>query len=56
MYAVRAEWKKFCTFREVYVGLGLTMGLWSTAWWVFPVGGILCGIVNVALDPYKGED
>lgn len=24
MYAVRAEWKKFCTFREVYVGLGLT--------------------------------
>ena len=40
----------------VYVGLGLTMELWSTAWWVFPVGGILCGIINVALDPYKGED
>ena len=40
----------------VYVGLGLTMEMWSTAWWLFPVGGILCGIVNVALDPYKGED
>ena len=40
----------------VYGGLGLTMEMWSTAWWLFPVGGILCGIVNVALDPYKGED
>ena len=28
----------------VYVGLGLTMEMWSTAWWLFPVGGILCGI------------
>ena len=40
----------------VYVGLGLTMGTWSTAWWLFPVGGILCGGVYVVLDPYKGED
>lgn len=40
----------------VYVGLGLTQALWDTAWWVFPVGGILCGMVSVALNPYKGED
>nr|WP_325185925.1 helix-turn-helix transcriptional regulator [uncultured Oscillibacter sp.] len=40
----------------VYVGLGLAMDLWGTAWWVFAVGGILCGVVAVVLDPYKGED
>lgn len=40
----------------VYVGLGLTRDLWRTAWWVFAVAGILCGVVSVALDPYKGED
>lgn len=40
----------------VYVGLGLTRDTWSTAWWVFAVGGILCGAVSVALNPYKGED
>ena len=37
----------------VYVGLGFTNGSWGTAWWVFPVGGILCAVVNVALDPYR---
>ena len=40
----------------VYVGLGLTRNAWSTAWCLFAVGGILCGVVSVALDPYKGED
>ena len=40
----------------VYVGLGLTRNAWGTAWWVFPVGGILCGVVHIALNPYKGED
>ena len=40
----------------VYVGLGLTRNTWGTAWWLFAVGGILCGVVSVALDPYKGED
>ena len=40
----------------VYVGLGLTMEMWSTAWWLFPVAGIICGGVHVVLDPYKGED
>ena len=40
----------------VYVGLGLTRNTWGTAWWVFAVGGILCGVVSVALNPYKGED
>ena len=40
----------------VYVGLGLTRNAWGTAWWLFAVGGILCGVVSVVLDPYKGED
>ena len=40
----------------VYVGLGLTRGLWTTAWWVFAVAGILCSVVRVVLNPYKGED
>ena len=40
----------------IYVGLGLTRSAWNTAWWVFPVGGILCGVVHIALNPYKGED
>lgn len=40
----------------VYVGLGLAKDLWDTAWWVFAVGGILCGVVSVVLNPYKGED
>lgn len=40
----------------IYVGLGLAKGLWSTVWWVFPVGGILCGVTSVVLNPYKGED
>ena len=40
----------------VYVGLGLARDLWDTVWWVFAVGGILCGVAAVVLDPYKGED
>lgn len=40
----------------VYVALGFTRGAWGTAWWVFPVGGILCGVVSMVLDPYKGDD
>ena len=40
----------------VYVSLGFTMDAWGTAWWVFPVGGILCGVVGVVLNPYKGEE
>ena len=40
----------------VYVALGFTRGAWGTAWWVFPVGGILCGVVSIVLNPYKGED
>ena len=44
------------TATAIYVGLGFTKGLWATAWWVFPVGGILCGAVSVILDSHKGED
>ena len=40
----------------IYVGLGLAMNQWRTAWWIFAVAGILCGVVSVILDPYKGEE
>ena len=40
----------------VYAALGFIRDAWDIAWWVFPVGGILCGIVSIALNPYKGED
>jgi len=40
----------------IYVALGFTQNTWDTSWWVFPVGGILCGVVHTALNPYKGED
>ena len=40
----------------VYVGLGLSMNLWRTTWWIFAVGGILCCVVSIVLNPYKGED
>lgn len=40
----------------IYVGLGFSKNLWSSVWWVFPVGGILCGAVSTMLNPYKGED
>ena len=40
----------------LYVGLGLALDLWRTAWWVFAVGGILCSVVHIVLDPYRNED
>ena len=40
----------------LYVGLGLALDLWRAAWWVFAVGGILCAVVNIVLDPYRDED
>lgn len=40
----------------VYVGLGFALGLWQTVWWVFPVAGILCGVVSIVLSPYKGDE
>ena len=40
----------------LYLGISLTQDSWRTAWWVFPVGGVLCAVVNVALDPYKDDD
>lgn len=43
------------TATAVYVGLGLALDLWRSAWWLFAVGGILCGLVHVLLDPYKDD-
>ena len=40
----------------LYVGLGLALDLWKTAWWVFAVAGILCSVVHIVLDPYRNED
>ena len=40
----------------LYVGAGLALDLWSTAWWVFAVAGILCAVVHIVLDPYRNED
>lgn len=39
----------------VYVGLGLALDMWRTAWWVFAVAGILCGVAAVVLNPFKEE-
>ena len=39
----------------IYVCLGLTRNLWGTAWWLFPVGGILCGVVSILLGPAEEE-
>ena len=44
------------TATAIYVGLGFALDLWRTAWWLFAVGGILCGLVHVLLDPYKDDD
>ena len=44
------------TATAIYVALGFIKFSWGTSWWVFPVGGILCGIVSTILNPYKGED
>ena len=40
----------------LYVGLGLALDLWRTAWWVFAVAGILCAVVHIVLAPYRDED
>ena len=39
----------------VYVGMGLSMDLWRSTWWLFAVGGILCAVVAIIMNPYKGE-
>lgn len=44
------------TAAAIYLTLGFTNNLWGTAWWVFPVGGVLCGVASVILNSHKGED
>lgn len=34
------------TATAVYLVLGFTQNLWHPGWVVFPIGGILCGIVE----------
>lgn len=43
------------TAAAIYVGLGLARGLWDSVW-LFAVGGILCGVVSVTLNPYKDDE
>ncbi len=33
----------------IYLCLGFLLELWETAWVVFPIGGILCGIISMIL-------
>ena len=40
----------------VYVGLGLSLDLWGSAYWVFAVGGILGAVVSVLWNPYKDDE
>lgn len=40
----------------VYVGLGLSRNMWGTAWWVFAVGAILCGVAALLLGPRDEDD
>ena len=35
----------------VYLFFGFTRDAWGTAWWVFPVGGVLCGVAYIILGP-----
>ena len=35
----------------IYLFFGFTRSAWSTAWWVFPVGGVLCGVISILLGP-----
>ena len=44
------------TATAIYIWQGLTGGRWGSDWWVFPIGGIACAVINVILDPYKGQD
>ena len=34
----------------IFLGLGFIWDLWSVAWVVFPLGGVLCGIASVLLE------
>lgn len=43
-----------CT--AIYVSLSLYGGEWERNVWLFAAGGILCAIISVILNPYKGED
>ena len=38
-----------------YVSLGLYGGGWGKHVWLFAAGGILCAVVSIVLNPYKGE-
>lgn len=37
----------------IYLITGFALDLWDTTWWVFPVGGILCGISAVLVKSTK---
>ena len=39
----------------VYLYFGFTRDAWGNAWWVFPVGGVLCGVASILLGPSEEE-
>lgn len=39
----------------IFLVLGFLKGLWHPGWIVFPVGGIVCGAVNVVLNIGSGD-
>ena len=36
------------TATAIFLGIGFVFNIWSPTWAVFPIGGILCGIVGIA--------
>lgn len=41
------------TATAIFLSLGFLLDLWHPSWIVFPIGGILCGIINIVLGTNK---
>lgn len=39
-----------------FLAAGFTQNAWNIAWWVFPVGGILCAIACTLVDQFKKDE
>ena len=40
----------------IFLLIGFTMGMWHPGWVVFPIGAVLCGIVELVLGVDNRED